>query len=88
MNKPEIIKIDDVEYVRADTSKPAEKDDGMEYVVVRSCDAGCFAGYLKKKEGGEVTLKRARRLWYWDGASSLSQLAVVRRSHTSRLPRY
>ena len=77
MSKPEVIKIDEVEYVRKDSlGKEAEKLDGMDYVIVRSYDAGCFAGYLAKKDGREVTLKNARRLWYWTGAASLSQLAM------------
>ena len=74
--KPEVIMIDEVKYVRADVAQPAEKLDGMKYVIVRSYDAGCFAGYLAKKDGREVTLKNARRLWYWSGAASLSQLAM------------
>jgi len=75
--KPNTIKIDEIEYVRKDSiSEPAEKLDGMDYVIVRSYDAGCFAGYLKKKDGREVTLLSARRLWYWSGAASLSQLAM------------
>ena len=75
--KPEAIKIDEVEYVRKDSvGKKAEPVDGMDYVIVRSYDAGCFAGYLKSKKEREVVLKQARRLWYWSGAASLSQLAV------------
>ena len=27
------------------------------------------------RDGKEVTLANARRLWYWEGAASLSQLA-------------
>lgn len=46
------------------------------YVIIRTHSAGVFAGYLENKEGKEVTLREARRLWYWDGAASLSQLAV------------
>lgn len=46
------------------------------YVIVRTFSAGCFAGYLEKRNGKEVTLTDARRLWYWAGASSLSELAV------------
>jgi len=77
MNEPETIKIDDVEYTRADKmGYPAKKLDGMEYVIVRSRDAGCFAGYLKERIDNEVNLIEARRLWYWDGAASLSQLAM------------
>ena len=48
----------------------------MEYVIVRTYSAGCFAGELVSREGSEVTLANARRLWYWDGAASLSELAV------------
>lgn len=46
------------------------------HVIVRTYSAGVFAGILKSKDGKEVILKNARRLWYWDGAASLSQLAV------------
>lgn len=47
-----------------------------QYVIVRTNMAGVFAGTLEKKNGKEVTLSKARRLWYWDGAASLSQLAM------------
>ena len=46
-----------------------------EYVMVRTYSAGVFAGTLVKKEGTEVELSNARRIWYWEGAASLSQLA-------------
>lgn len=46
------------------------------YVIVRTYSAGVFAGYLQSRRGREVVLTNARRLWYWDGAASLSQLAV------------
>jgi hypothetical protein len=48
----------------------------MKYVVVRTYSAGCFAGFLESRKGKEVTLRNARRLWYWEGAASLSQLAM------------
>ena len=48
----------------------------MKYVIVRTYSAGVFAGELESKNGQEVVLKNARRLWYWDGAASLSQLAM------------
>jgi hypothetical protein len=44
--------------------------------MVRTYSAGVFAGYIKSRKGQEVVVEDARRLWYWDGASSLSQLAV------------
>ena len=46
------------------------------YVIVRTYSAGVFAGHLKSRNGKEVVLTDARRLWYWAGAASLSQLAV------------
>ena len=45
------------------------------YVIVRTYSAGVFAGTLIKKDGQEVELKNARRIWSWAGAASLSQLA-------------
>jgi hypothetical protein len=46
-----------------------------QYVIVRTTSAGVFAGYIKSKKGQHVVLNSARRLWYWKGAASLSQLA-------------
>ena len=47
----------------------------LRYVIVRTYSAGVFAGELVSRNGQEVVLKNARRLWYWKGAASLSQLA-------------
>ena len=77
MSKPETIMIDEVQYVRADSVKgKVVKVDGMDYKIIRSENAGVFAGYLKSRDGDEVVLRDARRLWYWSGAASLSQLSV------------
>ena len=46
------------------------------YVIVRTYSAGVFAGELENRNGKEVIMKNARRLWYWSGAASLSQLAM------------
>jgi hypothetical protein len=48
----------------------------LKYVIARTQSAGVFAGYLKSRNGKEGTLLQVRRLWYWEGAASLSQLAV------------
>ena len=45
-------------------------------VIIRADRAGVFFGTLKEKNGSEVTLTNVRRLWYWDGAASISQMAV------------
>jgi len=46
-----------------------------DYIICRTYSAGVFAGTLVSRKGKEVELKNARRLWYWDGAASLSQLS-------------
>ena len=46
------------------------------YYIIRADRAGVFAGNIKERNGDEVTMENVRRLWYWDGAASLSQLAV------------
>ena len=68
MSKCSIL-VDGVEYVPVqETTK--------DYVIVRTYSAGVFAGNLESRNGKEVVLKNTRRIWYWDGAASLSQLAV------------
>ena len=46
------------------------------YVIVRTYSAGVFAGEIESRNGQEVVLTNARRIWYWSGAASLSQLAM------------
>lgn len=46
------------------------------FVIVRTYSAGVFAGNLSSRDGKEVHLENAIRIWYWKGAASLSQLAV------------
>ena len=45
------------------------------YVIVRGDRSGVFAGVLVSEEGQKVVLKDCRRLWYWNGAASISQIA-------------
>ena len=46
------------------------------YVLVRTDSAGVHSGVLNDKNGKEVILNDSRRIWYWDGAASLSELAM------------
>lgn len=48
----------------------------MRFVIVRTFSAGVFAGYIESRNGQEVVMRNARRIWYWDGAATLSQLAM------------
>ena len=52
-----------------------KKEDGR-YVIVRTYSAGVFAGEIESRNGREVVLKNARRLWKWSGAMCLSDLAM------------
>jgi len=44
--------------------------------IVRTEKAGVFFGEIKERNGSEITMINCRRLWYWNGAASLSQLAT------------
>ncbi len=44
--------------------------------IVRTYSAGVFMGTIESRDGKEVALSNARRLWYWAGAASLSELAT------------
>ncbi len=72
------IEINGIKYIQKDSIsiQKAESLDGMPYVIVRTYSAGVFAGYLEKRNGQEGTIRKARRIWYWAGAASLSQLAI------------
>jgi hypothetical protein len=54
----------------------AKKTEAKRYVIVRTQSAGVFAGELESCTGGEAVMTNARRLWFWSGAASLSQLAM------------
>lgn len=43
--------------------------------IVRCYGAGVFFAEVAAIDGQTAQLRDARRLWYWDGAASLSQLA-------------
>ena len=54
----------------------SEKKEDNRYVIIRTYSAGVFAGEIESKNGREVILKNARRLWQWSGAATLSQLCM------------
>ena len=70
------ITVDGIAYVPKESAQKAKRKKGMKYVIVRTYSAGVFAGYLESRKGKEVVMRNVRRLWYWDGAASLSQLAI------------
>ena len=76
------IVVDGIEYAPARSFK-----DGK-YCIIRTYSAGVFAGFVESRDGKEVVLKQARRLWYWNGAASLSQLAMegVKKPNECKFP--
>ena len=48
----------------------------MRKVILRGDRSGVFYGTIEKRTGTEVLVNNCRRLWYWDGANSISELAV------------
>lgn len=44
-------------------------------VLVRTYSAGVHFGELESRKGQEVTLVRCRRIWSWQGANSLNEIA-------------
>ena len=46
------------------------------FVVVRTYSAGVHVGTLESREGREVVLSDARRLWRWSGANTLNEVAL------------
>jgi len=68
------IEINGEVYIKKSGIKSVDQPKG-DYVVIRTYSAGVHAGYLKSREGKEVVLTNSRRLWYWKGAASLSQVA-------------
>ena len=75
------IKINGQEYVLKSTIKSnaiVKKNlKGLTYCIIRTYSAGVFAGWIDRKvKGTDYTIFNSRRLWYWDGANSLSELAM------------
>lgn len=71
------VKVNGVKYVRKDTVQVSAINK-KGYSIVRCQATGVFMGIVEKSNMAEqtATLKNARRLWYWSGAASLSQLAM------------
>lgn len=74
------LEINGIIYIpKSSTTSLAPSLEGMKFVLVRTYSAGVHFGYLENKTstlaGIEVKLLQARRVWYWKGAASLSQMA-------------
>lgn len=46
------------------------------YYIVRTNKAGVFFGKIKERNENEVTMTDVRKIWHWEGACAVEQLAV------------
>ena len=77
MSKPKTIKIDDIEYVqRGSEVQMSDNLNGLKHAIVRTRNAGVFSGFIESKKDQTVVLLKARRIYQWAGAATLSQLAM------------
>lgn len=74
INGEEYVKKSELDNIQSNVM--AEKVDGLEYVCIRTYSAGVHCGYLKERNGKEVELVNARRIWKWSGAFTLSELST------------
>lgn len=58
------------------TKKPTKKTASKTAVIVRTYSAGVHFGDLVAREGKEVRLANARRIWNWRGANTLHEIAL------------
>ena len=47
-----------------------------QFYIVRTDSAGVFFGKIKEANKDEVVMTEVRKLWYWDGACAVEQLAL------------
>ena len=59
-----------------ETGQGQQKPEQGQKYIVRADRAGVFFGEIESRTGSEVTMRNVRRIWRWEGANSLSQLAV------------
>ncbi len=52
------------------------KIDANQYYIVRTNRAGVFFGKIKETSRDEVTMTDVRKIWHWDGACAVEQLAI------------
>ena len=66
------ITINGIEYVQ----KGAEAAPAGPEVLIRTYSAGVHIGVIKSREGREIVLTNARRLYSWQGAFTLNAVAT------------
>lgn len=52
------------------------KTNNENYYVVRTDRAGVFFGQIKSKEDNSITMTNVRKIFYWEGAAAVEQIAL------------
>ena len=72
--------IDGVEYVEKSKiqHKLIEPKEGEQYCMVRTYSAGVYCGWIDptKTKDRRNTVREAKRIFYWENAATLSELAM------------
>ena len=79
MTEPKTITIDDEKYIRESDVQQGQgvtNTNGMVYAIVCCERSGIFAGYIESQGVYQISLVNARRIKYWSGAASITQLAL------------
>ena len=65
MNENTIV-INGEEYVKKSSIQTTVTNtEGLIYSMVRTYSAGVFAGYIESRNGKEIVLRKARRIYSW-----------------------
>lgn len=52
------------------------KTNENQFYIVRTNRAGVFFGKIKESNKDEVIMNEVRKLWHWDGACAVEQIAL------------
>ena len=65
--------------MKKQTKKVAKRSKARPFHIIRTYSAGVFAGNIKSRssDGKRIVIENAIRIWYWEGAFTLSALAQV-----------
>lgn len=52
------------------------KTETNQFYIVRSDRAGVFFGQIKEKKDNSIVMTNVRKIFYWDGAAAIEQIAI------------
>lgn len=70
------MKMIDIDELKEQNVKNNKEETKMSKYLFRCDKSGVFYGELVERNGKECKIKNAQKIYYWDGAACLEQLAV------------